>query len=141
MMGVEAPETCWATNKRQIINLWNRCIWLVNLSELYDDARTCPRQTLGDLHLNWSFVFQISRITVITYRSITIGHYYWYWHKKPFSNYKIRIWMECVRVSWLILFCFFFYWYLSEPHRSQCCTCVNSYSVNPHWKSLTVPDM
>jgi len=34
MMGVEAAETCWATNKRQVINLWNRCIWLVNLSEL-----------------------------------------------------------------------------------------------------------
>jgi len=34
MMGVEAPETCWATNKRQVINLWNFCIWLVNLFEL-----------------------------------------------------------------------------------------------------------
>ena len=37
MMGVEAPETCWATQKRQVINLWNGCIWLVNLFELYDD--------------------------------------------------------------------------------------------------------
>jgi len=25
MMGVETPETCWATNKRQVINLWNCC--------------------------------------------------------------------------------------------------------------------
>jgi len=30
--------------KRQVINLWNGCIWLVNLFELYDDARTCRRQ-------------------------------------------------------------------------------------------------
>jgi len=34
MMGVEAAETCWATHKRQVINLWNSCIWLVNLFEL-----------------------------------------------------------------------------------------------------------
>jgi hypothetical protein len=34
MMGVEAPETCWATHKRQVLNLWNCCIWLVNLFEL-----------------------------------------------------------------------------------------------------------
>jgi hypothetical protein len=33
MMGVEVPEACWATNKRQVINLWNCCIWLLNLSE------------------------------------------------------------------------------------------------------------
>jgi len=44
MMGVETPETCWATHKSQVINLWNCCIWLVDLSELYDDARTCQRQ-------------------------------------------------------------------------------------------------
>jgi len=33
-MGVEAPETCWATHKRQVKNLWNCRIWLVNLFEL-----------------------------------------------------------------------------------------------------------
>jgi hypothetical protein len=44
MMGVEAPETYWTKHKRQVINLWNCCIWLVNLFELYDDARTCQRQ-------------------------------------------------------------------------------------------------
>jgi len=33
MMGVEAPEACWATKKHQVINLWNCCIRLVNLSE------------------------------------------------------------------------------------------------------------
>jgi len=44
MMGAEAPETCWATHKRQVINTWNCCIWLVNLFELYDDAWTCQCQ-------------------------------------------------------------------------------------------------
>jgi hypothetical protein len=44
MMGVKAPETCWATHKRQVINLWNCCIQLVNVFELYDDARTCRQQ-------------------------------------------------------------------------------------------------
>jgi hypothetical protein len=34
MMGVEEPETCWATRKGQVINLWNCCIYLVNLFEL-----------------------------------------------------------------------------------------------------------
>jgi len=29
----EAPETCWATHKRQVINLWNCCILLVDLFE------------------------------------------------------------------------------------------------------------
>jgi hypothetical protein len=33
MMGDEEPETCWATHKRQVINLWNRCILLVDLFE------------------------------------------------------------------------------------------------------------
>jgi len=44
MMGGEAPETCWATHKRQVINLWNCCILLVDLFESYDDARTCKRK-------------------------------------------------------------------------------------------------
>ena len=39
-----APETRWATRKRQVINLWNSCILLVDLFESYDDARTCERQ-------------------------------------------------------------------------------------------------
>jgi len=43
MMGGEAPETCWATHKLQVINLWDCCILLVDLFESYDDARTCER--------------------------------------------------------------------------------------------------
>jgi hypothetical protein len=45
MMCRETPETCPATHKRQVINLWNCCILLVELFESYDDARTCERQT------------------------------------------------------------------------------------------------
>jgi len=41
MMGVRTPETCWAVHKRQVINLRNCCIYLVDLFEMYDDARTC----------------------------------------------------------------------------------------------------
>jgi len=45
MMGEETSETCWATHKRQVINLWNCCILLVNLFESYDDgAWTYERQ-------------------------------------------------------------------------------------------------
>jgi hypothetical protein len=29
MMGVRTPETCWAVNKRQVINWRDCCIWLV----------------------------------------------------------------------------------------------------------------
>jgi len=43
MMGGEAPEACSATHKRQVINLWNCCISLVDLFELCDNARTCER--------------------------------------------------------------------------------------------------
>ena len=33
MMGVSTPEACWAVHKRQVINLRNCCIWLVDLFE------------------------------------------------------------------------------------------------------------
>jgi len=41
MMGVRTPETCWAVHKRQVINLRNCYIWLVDLFGMYVDARTC----------------------------------------------------------------------------------------------------
>ena len=41
MTGVKTPETRWAVHKRQVINLGNCCSQLVDLLELYDDARTC----------------------------------------------------------------------------------------------------
>jgi len=31
VLGASPPETCWATHKRQVINLWNCCILLVDL--------------------------------------------------------------------------------------------------------------
>jgi hypothetical protein len=40
MMGVRTPETCCAANKPRVINWRNCCIWLVDLFELYNDART-----------------------------------------------------------------------------------------------------
>jgi hypothetical protein len=40
MMGVRTPEICWAVNKRQVINWGDYCIYLVDLFELCDDART-----------------------------------------------------------------------------------------------------
>jgi hypothetical protein len=43
MIDREAPDTRWATYKRQVINLWNCCISLVDLFELCDDALTCER--------------------------------------------------------------------------------------------------
>ena len=39
MMGVRTPETCWAVNKRQD-NKLEKLLHLVDLFELYDDART-----------------------------------------------------------------------------------------------------
>jgi hypothetical protein len=49
MIGKEAPETCWATHKRQIINFWNCYTLLVNSFESYDDARTCNIKIKTDL--------------------------------------------------------------------------------------------
>jgi hypothetical protein len=42
--GEKAPETCWFTHKRQLINLWNCCILLVDLFESYDNARFYEHQ-------------------------------------------------------------------------------------------------
>jgi len=33
MMSMRMPETCWAVFKRQVINLWNCCIWSVDSFE------------------------------------------------------------------------------------------------------------
>jgi hypothetical protein len=35
-MGVRTPETCRAVHKRQVINMRNFCIWLVDLFEMYN---------------------------------------------------------------------------------------------------------
>jgi hypothetical protein len=38
IMSEETPETCWVTHKRQVINLWNCCILLVDLFALNGDV-------------------------------------------------------------------------------------------------------
>jgi hypothetical protein len=43
MMDEKVPETCWVVHKRQVINLWNCFILLVDLFESCYDARTCGR--------------------------------------------------------------------------------------------------
>jgi hypothetical protein len=35
MLGVRTPETCWAVHKRQVMNLVNCSIWLIDLLKLY----------------------------------------------------------------------------------------------------------
>jgi hypothetical protein len=40
MMGGRTAETCLAVNERQDYKQENCCIWLADLFELYDDART-----------------------------------------------------------------------------------------------------
>jgi len=57
MMGGEAPETCWAAHKGQVINLWNCCILLVDLFELYV---SCFR------HIFWCIYFNLY-LSIILY--------------------------------------------------------------------------
>jgi len=48
ILDLRTSETCWAVHKCQVINLRSCCIWLVDLFELYDDARIlthCGRVT------------------------------------------------------------------------------------------------
>jgi len=35
IMGMRMAETCWAVFKRQVLNLWNCCIWLVDSFECF----------------------------------------------------------------------------------------------------------
>ena len=42
-------ETCWATHKHQVINLWNCCILLVSLFESVCCFVLCPRQVSEQL--------------------------------------------------------------------------------------------
>jgi hypothetical protein len=78
-MGVEAPKTCWATHKRQVINLWNCCIWLFNLFELYDDARTWQRQTslspyFSGLRFSFFFSYFLSCTNISTSSCPSVRH-------------------------------------------------------------------
>jgi len=68
VMGGETPETCWATHKRQVINLWNCCILLVELFQSYDESRTYERRTsyliYFHLHASVGIMFIVSFYTL-----------------------------------------------------------------------------
>jgi hypothetical protein len=90
-MGGKTPETCWAIHKRQVINLWNCCILLVNLFELFE----------------WNYLFGHSYETgtkfydflvVATEREITENS----WNPKQIFNLSChlqRTWLAVRRVS------------------------------------------
>jgi len=61
IMGGEAPETCWATYKRQVINSQNCRVLLVDLFESYDDARSCERQS-------WLTIFKTIHISQLHHK-------------------------------------------------------------------------
>jgi hypothetical protein len=72
----------WHIN-HQVINLWNRCIYLDDLFELYDDARTCPRQIdKCTLQQKKSINFTCAKFIKFTLQKI----YKFYFHKiqKPY---------------------------------------------------------
>ena len=78
-MGGEAPETCWATRKRQVINLWNYCILLVDLFESYDDAGTYERQkTTGNVWQHSNFLVNVSELV--------------FFHAFTTTRTKIQLW-------------------------------------------------
>jgi hypothetical protein len=67
MMGEDMPETCWTTHKRQVINLWNCYILLVELFVSYDDARA------REIQIDW---FHISCTKVSTWMMNKIIDYF-----------------------------------------------------------------
>jgi hypothetical protein len=63
MMAVRTPETCWAVNKRQLINLRNCCISFVHLFELlqpfgfelYSTLLLCSYENVNIVESTYSF--------------------------------------------------------------------------------------
>jgi hypothetical protein len=73
------PVRCWATHKRQVINLWNFCILLVNLFESYDNARTCERQIFQYIFLFPSIIlllppYNFQYDIIQSGREVTVHH-------------------------------------------------------------------
>ena len=62
MMGVRTPETCWAVHERQVMNLRNCCIWLVDLFEMYDDARIAKFKLYDDARIAKFKLYDDARI-------------------------------------------------------------------------------
>jgi hypothetical protein len=55
MMGVRMSETYWVVHERQIINLGNCCIWLVDLLEVSDQVLH-PYKTRGKIILSYILI-------------------------------------------------------------------------------------
>jgi hypothetical protein len=64
----QTPETYWATHKRQVINVWNCCIFLVKLFKSYDDARTCEGQIF--------FISSMRSLVFIFFLKIPVYYYF-----------------------------------------------------------------
>jgi hypothetical protein len=107
MMGWKTSETCWTTHKRQVINLWNCCILLVELFESYDDAQTCERQKYNTKSHGTLMSEKLHRVSSFahTYRSICVFTWYvcdssriteriiiksniWHWNMSTLTNIR-----------------------------------------------------
>jgi hypothetical protein len=77
-MGVRTPETCWAvhTSKRQVINLRNCCICLVDLFVTYDDTRTCKLHIFVGIRNRsfWNFKPDVTRLCVCVCVCVCVRH-------------------------------------------------------------------
>jgi len=128
MMGVEAPEIFWATHKRQVINLWNCCIWLVNLFQLYDDARTCQRQICGlssyfasftaIVYLFLSFLF---RDMTSIYHQVQLSPFY-FSNNLVFWIYLRVNFLLCISIALIILHASNCFYLPSMFHSHFTCT-------------------
>jgi hypothetical protein len=69
-MGGEAPETCWATHKRQVINLWKCCILLVDLFKLSINVGRLPSLYVAgpvfSVHPTWPTCISTLILNVLT---------------------------------------------------------------------------
>jgi len=73
-MGMRMPETCWAVFKRQVVNLRDWCIWLVDLFEylnavwirlLYKTWETeRSDRTWTVFNTRWGFVYLVMNLDV-----------------------------------------------------------------------------
>jgi hypothetical protein len=65
MMGMSMPETCWAVFKRQVINLRNCWIWLV------DSIESIKRQGLANPKFSASSWFYYKRYVDCSFNNLT----------------------------------------------------------------------
>jgi len=70
MMGVRTSETCWAVHKRQVINLRNCCIQLVDLFEFIS-----LKFDILEFHALYPFLYQIN---IPQSHSTNIKKFYFY---------------------------------------------------------------